>query len=186
MAFVPNQNFSPSFTATAERLPAGFSSYLRTLSVMAELVKSAVLDYRLKLFANGLLISSGIKGHDFMGEVASLFFSLVTAFVIRVTRWMLSLCRTRFVQSKPNPATVTTRSRFCVRCWRYKVFSPALSLVGVSRTLLTMFGVKCIWTGKMNGSLLIRQMSRQRPAGVRNFLTGLSMKSGKTRLSYAL
>lgn len=187
MAIFQNHNDCLQVQAHTETLPTGFASYLRSLAAMAELVKAACLNYRLKLFVNRLLLSIGIKGHDFPSEVASLFFSFVIRFGTRATRLTLSLFKTPCAHSKRNPVTVTTRLRFCVRCWLSRVLCHVLSSAACGLMWLTMYGARFTAIGMIHGFRLIRPTKRQHPAGIKNSLINCITKSGnKTRtIAYA-
>lgn len=126
------------------RLPAGFSSYLRSLAAMAAFVRASAADYDLKLYVNNLFRRAGVSGHDFEKEIATLFFSLVMGFVTRVTRLTLSLYKTRGAQLKRRPVTATIKSLY----WLQFLRCPALHLGLLSAALTPMnrctFGLKSI------------------------------------------
>ena len=68
------------------RLSKGLDSYYESLEAMANFVRLAATDYRLKQFANSLFRQYRLKGHSFQKEIEALFFSVGTGFGIRATR----------------------------------------------------------------------------------------------------
>lgn len=164
MAF-SDLNSSPSITI--ERLPAGLPSYYRTLDAMAQYVRQAGLNYSLKLFLNRWLLSSGIAGHDFTGEVASLFFSFGIASAMRAIRWMWSWCKTRNALLKPARAIVTTKWLRCVRCFVWPGFLRASCVAARRARLWITSGAKSIWNKPMSGCRSIPLTNALRRAGLR-------------------
>lgn len=70
-----NLRVQNSTSIQTSQLPRGLESYRQTLREMAKFVREATTDYGLKQFCINSLLRF-VKGHDFEGEVAALFFSL--------------------------------------------------------------------------------------------------------------
>lgn len=168
------------------RLPAGFPAYLRSLAAMAAFVRASVADYDLKLFVNNLFRRANVSGHDFEREIATLFFSLVTVSVMRVTLLTWNWYRTRGGQSKRAQAIATTRLRFSRRFSRWRASVRALLSAARRLTNRNTFGLKCILIGAANGCRLIRQTNKRSQVGSSDSLTTTPMKFGlMKRTAYA-
>jgi len=171
MALIPNQ-LSSQLQITAEPLPTGISSYIRTLAVMAGLVRAAVGNYRVKQFANRLL--SGIQGHDFQGEIVALFFSLSVRFATHAIRLMWSWYKTRFGQSRQARATVTTNAHCLHRSWPVPDSCRASFAAVIRLKSWITFGWKFYATGTANGWRLILPPKQHRRVGVSTFRIALN------------
>lgn len=159
-AELKNQN---SILTRIETLPSGIHSYYRTLAVMAQLVRASVKDYSLKLWLNNFYLSAGVKGHDFSSEVVSLFFSFVTAFVMRATRLTLNLYRTRRGRYKRLRAIVTIKLLYLRLCLPVLALHRASCAADLSLTLWRTSGLRLTAIGQASGSRLIQPTSARYP-----------------------
>ncbi len=176
-------------TLQLEKLPSGFGSYIRSLAAMAAFVREAAKNYEIKLFTNRLFRRAGIAGHDFQAEISTLFFSPVTACVIRAIQLTLNLYKTRGGQLKRHRATATTRLRYLLPCWRLRASVRGLLSAVIRRTNRRMFGLKRILIGLANGCRLTLQAKPPRRVGIKISLINTLTKFGRTNptkeLAYA-
>lgn len=171
-------------TIANETLPAGFSSYIVTLQRMAAMVQAACIGQRvsgiapfsLKNWVNSLLNKQGIQGHDFQGEVVTLFFSAAMQLPTDVTRLTLNWSVTFSRHCARLAAIVTTRFARWLRSWLMPGTFRASCAAAKPLMLWITFGVRSIWIGLTNGYHLILPTNKLSRAGHSGFPGGWNIR----------